>query len=91
MNVVPAASPPVPAAAAACPNCGAALSPDQRYCLACGRPCSPVRLAFLDVLQSESAAAAGWRPAAGGQALAYAPSAAAAFPPSPPLPPAGAA
>jgi hypothetical protein len=26
---------------------------DQRYCLACGQPVSPVRLAFLDVLQSE--------------------------------------
>jgi hypothetical protein len=26
---------------------------DQRYCLSCGQPCSPVRLAFLDVLQSE--------------------------------------
>jgi hypothetical protein len=36
-----------------CPGCGAPLAPDQRYCLACGRPCSPVRLAFLDVLQAE--------------------------------------
>jgi hypothetical protein len=38
---------------AACAGCGAPLAPDQRYCLACGRPASPVRLAFLDVLQAE--------------------------------------
>jgi hypothetical protein len=38
---------------ATCAGCGAPLAPDQRYCLACGRPCSPVRLAFLDVLQAE--------------------------------------
>jgi hypothetical protein len=38
---------------AACTSCGAALAPDQRYCLACGQPASPVRLAFLDVLQGE--------------------------------------
>jgi hypothetical protein len=37
-----------------CPNCSAALAPDQRYCLACGKPVSPVRLAFLDVLESEN-------------------------------------
>jgi hypothetical protein len=36
-----------------CAHCGAALVADQRYCLACGQPCSPVRLAFLDVLQGE--------------------------------------
>jgi hypothetical protein len=35
-----------------CASCGAALVSDQRYCLECGAPCSPVRLAFLDVLQS---------------------------------------
>jgi hypothetical protein len=40
-------------AQAACANCGVALAPDQRYCLACGQPTSPVRLAFLDVLQGE--------------------------------------
>ncbi len=39
---------------ASCPNCSAALAPDQRYCLACGQPVSSVRLAFLDVLQSDS-------------------------------------
>jgi hypothetical protein len=58
---------PVPAdpPAATCASCGAALVADQRYCLACGQPCSPVRLAFLDVLEGDearSAAAArgGW-------------------------------
>jgi hypothetical protein len=30
------------------------VAPDQRYCLTCGQPCSPVRLPFLDVLQAES-------------------------------------
>jgi hypothetical protein len=35
-----------------CANCGSALVSDQRYCLECGAPASPVRLAFLDVLQS---------------------------------------
>jgi hypothetical protein len=46
---------PVPSeqASATCTSCGAALVADQRYCLACGQPCSPVRLAFLDVLQPE--------------------------------------
>jgi hypothetical protein len=52
---------PVPSepAAATCTNCGAALVADQRYCLACGQPCSPVRLAFLDVLQEQPQGAAG--------------------------------
>jgi MFS family permease len=47
---------PVPseqAAGTSCPNCSATLAPDQRYCLECGQPVSPVRLAFLDVLQAE--------------------------------------
>jgi hypothetical protein len=46
---------PVPSeqASTTCASCGAALAADQRYCLACGQPCSPVRLAFLDVLQPE--------------------------------------
>jgi cell division protein FtsN len=46
---------PVPAeqAGSTCANCGAALVSDQRYCLECGQPASPVRLAFLDVLQAE--------------------------------------
>jgi hypothetical protein len=38
---------------ATCTNCGAALVADQRYCLSCGQPASPVRLAFLDVLQGQ--------------------------------------
>jgi hypothetical protein len=33
-----------------CANCDAPLLADQRYCLSCGRPVSPVRLAFLDAL-----------------------------------------
>ena len=41
-------SAPVPAT---CATCGAALADDQRYCLGCGRPSSPTRLAFLDALQ----------------------------------------
>jgi hypothetical protein len=46
---------PVPSeqAGATCANCGAALVADQRYCLSCGEPASPVRLAFLDVLQGQ--------------------------------------
>jgi len=51
---------PVPSeqAGATCANCGAALVADQRYCLSCGQPASPVRLAFLDVLQNDKAAGA---------------------------------
>ncbi len=44
---------PVPSESASCAHCGAPLVADQRYCLSCGQPCSPVRLAFLDVLESE--------------------------------------
>jgi hypothetical protein len=49
---------PVPAepGGATCAGCGAALVADQRYCLNCGQPSSPVRLAFLDVLQEPSQA-----------------------------------
>jgi hypothetical protein len=43
-----------PASAPSCANCSAPLAPDQRYCLACGQPVSPVRLAFLDVLQADA-------------------------------------
>lgn len=39
-----------------CNHCGATVAADQRYCLNCGQPCSPVRLAFLDVLQTEHTA-----------------------------------
>jgi hypothetical protein len=62
---------PVPSeqTAPACANCGAALAVDQRYCLTCGQPASPVRLAFLDVLASDQQV-----PAAGATApIAYAP------------------
>lgn len=45
-----------------CANCSAALVSDQRYCLSCGQPVSPVRLAFLDVLESEQARSAGQQP-----------------------------
>jgi hypothetical protein len=44
---------PVPSEDAVCANCSAPLVAGQRYCLSCGQPCSPVRLAFLDVLESE--------------------------------------
>ena len=43
-----------PGRRASCANCSAPLAPDQRYCLACGQPVSPVRLAFLDVLQADA-------------------------------------
>jgi hypothetical protein len=50
---------------ATCANCNAALVADQRYCLSCGQPVSPVRLAFLDVLAPSSPAPpAGSAPAA---------------------------
>jgi hypothetical protein len=50
---------PVPSehAGSTCAHCGAALVADQRYCLSCGQPASPVRLAFLDVLHGDSAGA----------------------------------
>jgi hypothetical protein len=59
---------PVPAEQPAtnCANCGAALVADQRYCLSCGQPCSPVRLAFLDVLQSDQGRSGGHAPPAWG-------------------------
>jgi hypothetical protein len=64
---------PVPSESATCANCSAALVTDQRYCLSCGHPSSPVRLAFLDVLQTERQQP----PVAGGPfgsvPLAYAP------------------
>lgn len=60
---------------ASCPNCSAALAPDQRYCLACGKPVSPVRLAFLDVLQSENQPYPGGSTPAAAFVAAYAPTA----------------
>ncbi len=44
---------PVPSESSTCPNCSATLLPEQRYCLSCGQPATPARLAFLDVLQGE--------------------------------------
>jgi hypothetical protein len=44
---------PVPSENQTCANCSAPLVADQRYCLSCGQPVSPVRLAFLDVLETE--------------------------------------
>ncbi|HEV2924617.1 MAG TPA: zinc ribbon domain-containing protein [Solirubrobacteraceae bacterium] len=46
----------MPSEGASCSNCSAPLVADQRYCLSCGQPSSPVRLAFLDVLQAEQQA-----------------------------------
>lgn len=57
MNLVALPSQTAQDMATTCPSCGAALVPDQRYCLSCGQPCSPVRLPFLDVLQAEGGAA----------------------------------
>jgi predicted lipid-binding transport protein (Tim44 family) len=53
VNVYPIQSQPE-GEGAKCSNCGAPIAADQRYCLVCGQPCSPVRLAFLDVLQAEN-------------------------------------
>jgi hypothetical protein len=53
MNVFPIQTPPEEGTQK-CPSCGASVVADQRYCLTCGQPCSPTRLAFLDVLQAES-------------------------------------
>jgi hypothetical protein len=52
LSPVPSEQPETPT----CANCAAPLAPDQRYCLACGQPVSPVRLAFLDVLGADAAA-----------------------------------
>jgi hypothetical protein len=49
---------------ATCANCGAPVVADQRYCLSCGQPTSPVRLAFLDVLAPSNGPPAGTAPAA---------------------------
>jgi hypothetical protein len=49
---------------ATCANCNAPLVADQRYCLSCGQPSSPVRLAFLDVLSESGGRAGGQAPPA---------------------------
>jgi hypothetical protein len=59
--------------AASCASCSAPLAPDQRYCLACGQPASPVRLAFLDVLQAEAQPHGIGRSPAGSLPPGYAP------------------
>jgi hypothetical protein len=64
---------PVPSESATCANCSAPLVADQRYCLSCGHPCSPVRLAFLDVLQAEGQQQVATRPLATTPAVTYAP------------------
>jgi hypothetical protein len=63
---------PVPAEGATCANCSAPLLADQRYCLSCGQPCSPVRLAFLDVLEAERPTQLGVGPV-GSTPVAYPP------------------
>jgi hypothetical protein len=69
---------------ATCAGCGAELAPDQRYCLSCGQPASPVRLAFLDVLQTSRERTAVHSPAAWGAfgAIEVAPGGYAAIPPA---------
>ncbi|MCW3030663.1 MAG: hypothetical protein JWM66_796 [Solirubrobacterales bacterium] len=65
---------PVPAEqpSATCANCGTELAADQRYCLSCGQPASPVRLAFLDVLESRGAGAGAGQPTLELSPVAYA-------------------
>jgi hypothetical protein len=76
---------------ATCANCGVELVADQRYCLSCGQPVSPVRLAFLDVLGADQpqhqqqpgsalAAPAAWAPR-GGAAFEVGPGGYAQLPP----------
>jgi hypothetical protein len=62
-----------PASSPSCANCSAPLAPDQRYCLACGQPVSPVRLAFLDVLQADAQPYAGAQTPVGVLPSGYAP------------------
>jgi hypothetical protein len=57
LNVVPIQS--ELAVQVSCPNCGAPVAADQHYCLSCGRPCAPLRLPFLEVLQSSGQGSSG--------------------------------
>jgi len=41
---------PIAASGDDCPNCGASLAPDQRYCLACGHRRGDPRLPFMDAV-----------------------------------------
>lgn len=71
---------PVPSEGHTCANCSAPLVDDQRYCLSCGQPVSPVRLAFLDVLETERQPQLG-AGSVGAMPVAYAPYVEAAGPP----------
>jgi hypothetical protein len=71
---------PVPSESQTCANCSAPLVEDQRYCLSCGQPVSPVRLAFLDVLETERQPQLG-AGTAGALPVAYSPYVEAAGPP----------
>lgn len=73
MSLAPVPSEQAGASTAGCANCSAPLAPDQRYCLACGQPASPVRLAFLDVLQAEAQPRAGGYSPVGSLPPGYAP------------------
>ncbi len=68
MSLVPVPSEPE---LSACANCSAPLALDQRYCLACGQPVTPVRLAFLDVLQADAQPAGAGYSAAGSLPAGY--------------------
>src|SRR5947199_4530183 len=72
MSLVPVPSEEQPPEAS-CASCNAPLVADQRYCLSCGKPVSPVRLAFLDALSTSpgSAAPAGALPAAAWSPAGY--------------------
>lgn len=41
---------PIAGSGDSCPNCGASLAPDQRYCLACGNRRGDPRLPFMDAV-----------------------------------------
>jgi hypothetical protein len=71
---------PVPSESHTCANCSAPLVDDQRYCLSCGQPVSPVRLAFLDVLETERQPQLG-AGSVGAMPVAYSPYVEAAGPP----------
>jgi hypothetical protein len=71
---------PVPSESHTCANCSAPLVDDQRYCLSCGQPVSPVRLAFLDVLETERQPQLG-AGSVGAMPVAYSPYVDAAGPP----------
>jgi hypothetical protein len=70
VNLVPVPNEPE---RASCANCSAPLAGDQRYCLACGQPVTPVRLAFLDVLQADAQPYAAGPGAVGSVPAGYAP------------------